>query len=102
MDPCGVYGLQVLLAGTVWPSEDKPVAPEDPDGEISRGCSIWMSGVNGCQGTPWSEELDGKELHEALGGERDLELRGFAVFWNIVDLESIRLSTLSTTSVVLC
>ena len=25
--------------------------------------------VNECQGTPWSEELDGKELHGALGGE---------------------------------
>ena len=22
-------------------------------------------GINGCQGTPWSEELDGKELHGA-------------------------------------
>ena len=61
-----------------------------------------MSGVDGCQGTPWSEELHGKELHEALGGERDLELRGLAVFWNIVDLESTHLSTPSTTSVVLC
>ena len=27
-------------------------------------------------GTPWSEELDGKELHGALGGEYDLESRG--------------------------
>ena len=38
-------------------------------------------GVNGCQGTPWSEELDGKELHGALGGECDLELRGSTVSW---------------------
>ena len=30
-------------------------------------------GVKGCQGTPWSEELDGEELHEAAGG--DLEPR---------------------------
>ena len=30
-------------------------------------------GIKGCQGTPWSEELDGKELHEAAGG--DLEPR---------------------------
>ena len=29
--------------------------------------------------TPWSEELDGKELHGALGGECDLEPRGSAV-----------------------
>ena len=47
-----------------------------------------MSGVNRCQGMPWREELDGKELRGALGGERDLELRGSTVFWNIVDLES--------------
>ena len=45
-----------------------------------------MSGVNGCQGAPWSEELDGKEVRGALVGERDLELRGSAVFWNIVNL----------------
>ena len=31
--------------------------------------------VNGCQGTPWSEEPDSKELHGALGGECDLEPR---------------------------
>ena len=34
---------------------------------------------NGCQGTPWSEELDDKELHGALGAECDLEPRKFAV-----------------------
>ena len=32
--------------------------------------------TNICQGTPWSEELDGKKLHEALSGEYDLEPRG--------------------------
>ena len=37
-------------------------------------------GINGCQGTPWSEELDDKELHGALGGEYDLEQRGSAFF----------------------
>ena len=31
------------------------------------------AGMSGCQGTPWSEELDGKELHGALGGEYDQE-----------------------------
>ena len=33
--------------------------------------------INRCQGTPWSEELDGKELHGAAGG--DLEPRESAV-----------------------
>ena len=35
-------------------------------------------GINGYQRTPWSEELDGNELHEALGGECDMEPRGSA------------------------
>ena len=30
-------------------------------------------GVNRCQGAPWSEKIDGKELHGAAGG--DLEPR---------------------------
>ena len=41
--------------------------------------SMGARGVNGCQGTPWGEKLDGKELRRGLGGERDLELRGSAV-----------------------
>ena len=32
-----------------------------------------MSGVSGCQGALWSEQLDGKELH---GAACDLEPRG--------------------------
>ena len=48
-----------------------------------------MSGVNRCRGMPWREELNGKKLRGAPGGERDLELRGSTDFWNIVDLESI-------------
>ena len=42
-----------------------------------------------CQGMSWREELNSKELRGALGGERDLELGGSTVSWNIVDLESI-------------
>ena len=38
-----------------------------------------INGVNGCQGTLWSEELDDKELHGALGGECDLEPKGSTV-----------------------
>ena len=41
--------------------------------------AVEAAGVNGCQGTPWSEELNGKELHGALGGECDLERKGSAV-----------------------
>ena len=36
--------------------------------------------INECQETPWSEELNGKELHGALGGECDLGPKGSAVF----------------------
>ena len=57
-----------------------------------------MRGVNICQGASWTEELDDKEFRGALGSERDLELRGCTVSWNIVDLESIHLSP--STSVV--
>ena len=56
----------------------------------------WSNGVNGCQGTPWSE-LDGKELHRARDGEYDLEPRGSVVSWTW----STHPST-STTSVILC
>ena len=42
-------------------------------------------GVNKCQGASWNEEFDVKELSGAVGGERDLELRGCAISWNIVD-----------------
>ena len=34
------------------------------------------AGINGCQRTPWTDEIDGKEFHGALGGEYDLEPRG--------------------------
>ena len=30
-----------------------------------------MSGANGCRRASWREQLDGKELHGVLGGERD-------------------------------
>ena len=35
--------------------------------------------VNGCQGTPWSEELDDKELYGVLDDVCDLEPRRSAV-----------------------
>ena len=40
---------------------------------------VWALRVNECQGTPWSEELDRKELHGVLGGECDLEPTGSTV-----------------------
>ena len=39
----------------------------------------WKLDADGCRGTSWSKELDDKEFRGALGGERDLELIGFAV-----------------------
>ena len=38
--------------------------------------ALGAGAVNECQGAPWSEKLDGKEIHEAACG---LELRGPAV-----------------------
>ena len=49
--------------------------------------------MNECQGTPWSEELDGNELHEAVGG--DLERRKFAVSCT----SSIRRQDINSTSI---
>ena len=61
--------------------------------------AIWAMRVDGCEGTLWSEELDVKELHGALGDECDLEPRGSVVFWTS-STGSTHLST-PTTSVVL-
>ena len=44
------------------------------------------NGVHRCQGTAWGEELDGGKLYGALDNERDLELRGPTVSWNIVHM----------------
>ena len=46
--------------------------------------------MNGCQRTPWSEELNFKELHGAAGGEYDREPKGFAF------MESIKIFQAST------
>ena len=48
--------------------------------KVRRHESMKAAGVSGSQGTPWSEKLDGKELHGELGGECDLEPRGSALF----------------------
>ena len=62
--------------------------------------AVSAMGMDGCRGTPWSEELDDKKLHGALGRECDLEPRGFAVSWTS-STWSTHIST-STISVVLC
>ena len=46
--------------------------------KVRRHETMKAAAVSGCQGTPWSEELDGKELHRALGGESDVEPTGSA------------------------
>ena len=42
-------------------------------------------GVNGCQETPRSKELDGEELQEVLGGELRSEAEGIRRSLDIVD-----------------
>ena len=54
--------------------------------------------MNGCQGTQWNGELDGKEFHGALGGECDLKSKGSAVFWTLSTWSTH--PSISTTSVV--
>ena len=44
--------------------------------------AIGAMGVSGCKGTPWwSEQLDGKKLHGALGDECDLKPRESVISW---------------------
>ena len=45
--------------------------------QVRRHVVMGAGGMNGCQGTPWSKELDGKEIHRVPGG--DLEPRESAV-----------------------
>ena len=49
--------------------------------------------MNGWQGTSWSKELDGKELHGALGGECGMEPRGFPFFLYTESTLAFRAST---------
>ena len=65
--------------------------------KVRRHAAMGAGGIDGCQGTPWSEELDGKELHGAAGG--DLEPRESAVSCTSLT-RSTRLSSLA--SVALC
>ena len=44
--------------------------------------------VNGCQGTPWSEELDGKELHGVAWWRLRSGAERIRCFLCIVDTES--------------
>ena len=77
---CESFTPCVLRSNAVSPqsSWSKKVIP-------SRTARSYLSnGVNKCQGASWSEDFDDKELRGALGGERDLELRGCAVSWNVV------------------
>ena len=48
-----------------------------PKKQFRRHAAMEAAGMNGYQGTPWSEELDGKELDgaERLDGGYDLEPR---------------------------
>ena len=47
--------------------------------KVRRLAAMKAAGVNGCQGTPRSEELDVKKLHGAAGGEYDREPRESAI-----------------------
>ena len=68
------------------------------EADLNMPCPTMRAGVvNGYQGAPWSEELDGKELH---GAACDLGLRGSVVFYTSSTWKSTHLSP--STSVVFC
>ena len=48
--------------------------------KVRRQAAMEATGMNGCQGTPWSEKLDGKDSIERLGGKYDLKSRGSAFY----------------------
>ena len=52
------------------------------------------AGVNGCQGTPWSEEFDGEELHGAAWWRLRSGAERVHCFIYIVDTESIYLPSI--------
>ena len=55
------------------------VSPQSQDDKWStKHAAMGAGGMNGRQGTPWSEELDSKDPHGALDGEYDLESRASA------------------------
>ena len=59
--------------------------------------AMGAGGMRGCEGAPWSNKVDGKELHGATGG--DLDSRESTIFFTS-STWSTRLSP--STSVVLC
>ena len=72
----------VRIAVNCWLFEARPVSnmPCQDKDMLSRAArGDRKIGANGCRGASWSKDLDGKELRGALGGERDLDLWGFAV-----------------------
>ena len=57
---------------------------ENENEKVRRLASREAAEMNVCQGTPWSEELDSKELHKATIGDYNLESRGssFSCTWS--------------------
>ena len=69
----------------------RPIAVYPRQADLKMSCrrrrlkAIWAMGVKRCQGTLWSEEFDGQELHGALVGELRSGAARIRHFPNIVD-----------------
>ena len=66
------YAVRIIAVDHCFP--EPRVIPGSPISQTARGDGA--AGMKGCQGTPWSEELDAEELYGAAGGDYDLEPRG--------------------------
>ena len=60
-----------------------------------------VAGVNGCQGTPWSEKLDGKELHGAAWWRLRSGTERVRCFLYVVDTESTCLPSIYKHGIIL-
>ena len=83
----GIYIFQDRYKRFVTPYEVRLIAISPCIPRLIRGVvkvrrheAMWTMGINGCQRTPLSNELDGKELHGALGGKYNLKPRRSASF----------------------
>ena len=57
------------------------LTPYQDEGMPSRTTRDYRKlGANGCRGASWSEDLDNKELHGALGARED-RIQEFPIFW---------------------
>ena len=72
----------------------RSIAVSPQPGWFEELATMEAAGINGYQGTPWSEELDGKELHGAAWWRLRSGTERVRCFLYIVDTESTHLPSI--------